>query len=142
MRLPSYITEKTKKKIANLLRQCKPNEKELLKKIILVASYGTMVQGKIEFEDVISQLNAKILTSITIENWWDFKNRANTPTEKFFGIPYELIYKENINKVEIEIVKLMYGEIEKTKFSKSLIITREYIKPKFNECFKQMFNKI
>ena len=143
MKLPLYITKDDKIKINQLLKDCKGEDKTLLKKIILVAAYGTMIRGKIDFQDVITQLIRYIrYDNLPLIDWWRFGSKAYHTNEKFFGIPYKLIYEQPMGIIEKEIIKLMYGEISIPSNTNNMMLVRENIKKEYQQFFKKMFAKI
>lgn len=134
MKLPSYITIKQKKEINKLIYHIRHHEgiKQalLLKKMAIVAAYGTMINGKIDFDTFIENLKYNLITKEeSINSFWNIKERSKTTEEKMFLIPFQTIFKGTQHDVEIQM-QTLYTTINLGK-----------IKYNRQKELKQMFNR-
>lgn len=111
MKLPTYVTKEQKIKILQLFQLVKTTEgiKQalLLKRMILVAAYGTMISGKITFDDFIRELRNHLITKEkTLDTFWNIRDKALRQDAKMFLIPYEIVYRDNNNTLEKTIANL------------------------------------
>ena len=146
MKLPIYVTIEDKQKIAKLIHKVRKEQGyknvSLLQKIILVAAYVSMVQGKITFANFLQDIERHVFYSESIKNFWKFEYKAKYTQEKFFGVPYKIVYEENINTVEQYIIRIFYGEINENSFSNKMMKTIEHIKTEYKQDIAEMFNGI
>lgn len=114
MKLPSFIDNESKKNIAILIREVRKTQGEkqtlLLKKLLLVAAYGTTIQGKIDFVDFMDTLSRHIMyRHLPMRKFWAVELKAKYDDVELFLIPYKIVYFGTITQVEQEIIKLFFS---------------------------------
>ena len=127
MKLPPHITLEDKKEIAKLFHTTRQkygiNDALLLEKMALVAAYGTMISGKITFQEFIRELYYHIaLGGNPMTHFWGFHSQRRVENDKLFNIPYKLIKYGNKNELESTI----YDTVKNCHWIKTSF--QEYVK--------------
>lgn len=128
MKISPYITIENKKEIAKLFHKVRQKygikQAYLLKKIALVATYGTMMNGKISFEQFISILKIHLEINKRPMNTFCGFNvpyKINDERETLFSIPHKTIYYGTIKEVEDAIIKMFRQHVNEKRIKKELI---------------------
>lgn len=110
MKFPPYISDNERELTRKLYLQVRKKQgieqASIFKKLALVAAYGEMYQGKIDYSEFITVIEKRIKNNVLVSDFWDLRIDAerNSPSDMVYHIKEKSIVFNKPKDLEKEII--------------------------------------